>query len=341
MADEMQENEKVETAVKNVAEDSAQPEEAQDEKKRERRSKQARAAKQEREAAFAAPVEEKKGLAALSVGAWLGISAACLAIGLCLGRFVLGGGIGGAGASSISGVTAVSEDHLDDVFATYFHNGQKGELTVRQVMDLVGGTESMKNEEGNYTLPTAEYAISVARNVILLKEAESRGIKVTDEDMAAYAKKNFSTDDFDALSTNYGIDVDTVKKIIKEDCILNALREEVMGEELPEQPEAPTAPEEGKEAEANKDYADYIIKLAGDEWNAKKGKWADKDGDYATALKDAEFSADGATYEAATSAYYVAYQKFSEKQSELNTKWMDYSNELMSNASVEVNTLVQ
>ena len=327
--------------MRNVAEEAqqqAQQEEPVEKKKRERRSKQARAARQEREAAFAAPVEEKKGLAALGVPAWLGISAACLVLGCVLGRFVLGGG---SAKSTINGAATVSEAQLDDAFATYTYNGKQTAISIREVMEQVGSVESMKDEEGNYKLPTAEYAINAARNAILLQEAESRGLKVTEKDLTAYAETNLGTSDFDALATNYGLDADTVKKIINESCLLNALREDVIGGELPAQPEAPATPEEGKEDEATKEYADYIINLAGDEWNAKKGKWADKDGTYATALKDADFSADGATYEAATTAYYVAYQLFSEQQTEMTSKWTDFTNGLLSNASIEVNTLVQ
>ena len=119
-----------------------------------------------------------------------------------------------------------------------------------------------------------------------------------------------------------------------------SLREEIVGGELPTMPEAPTAAEEGKEAEVTKAYAEYIINIAGDAWDAKKKAWKEADGAYATALADSTFSADGASYNDAQTAYYVAYQIYSEAQNAVQTQWSDYVNGLLSQATITMNTLV-
>ena len=134
------------------------------------------------------------------------------------------------------------------------------------------------------SLPSAEYAMTAARNAILNAEIESRGIEVSDEDVAAYAEKALGTSDFEAIGSAYGMDAEAVEKLITDNCRINALREQVVGEELPAMPEAPATAEEGKEDEATKKYADYIIALVGEEWDAKAGTWASEDSAYATAL---------------------------------------------------------
>lgn len=347
-------DERVEAAVRHVAEEAAADasilsdddkleEELTAKRRRERRSKQARAAKAEKagEAADSASKQPAKvgGLAGLGVGAWCGISIICLALGLLLGRFVLGGGSSAGGASMV-GSTTVTEEQLDSAFATYTYNGTDQVITVREVIDQTSTLDDAKDDEGNYKLPSAEYALTVARNKILMAEVESRGITVSDDDVSAYAEENLGTSDYDALGSTYGMDPDMVKQLIEENCRVNALREEVVGAELPAMPEAPEAPEEGAEDKATKAYAKYIIDLAGDEWDADKGTWASEDGRYATALADYKVTKKSATYEAAETAYYLAYQIYSEKQTELNETWTTFYNGLMSNASIQVSTLV-
>ncbi len=342
--------EKVESAVRHVAEE-AQAEVAEEESpaKRERRSKQKRAEKAAKsgidavETAPSAAPATPTGLAALGVPAWIGIAAASLVLGLLIGRFALGGGSGmspATGGVALGGQTAVAEDHLDDVFATYVYNGETQTITVREVIEQNGAIESAKDEEGNYTLPSAEYALNVARTNILNKEVESRDITVSDEDVTAYAEQALGTSDYEAIASAYGMDAEEVESLIVENCKLDALRKEVIGGEMPEMPEAPAAPEEGAEDQQTKEYADYIITLVGDEWDSKTGAWADDASAYATALADSEFTADGASYNDAQTAYYVAYQKYSEAQNDMSVKWTDYLNGLLSNASIQVGTLI-
>ena len=104
-------------------------------------------------------------------------------------------------------------------------------------------------------------------------------------------------------------------------------------------PETTTATENAANV-PTKEYADYIIKLVGNEWDSASGSWASLDGPYATALSTYNITPSGATYEAAQSAYYVAYQQYSSSQTEVSSKWSDFVNELLSNSTMNLNTLV-
>lgn len=336
-------DEKVEAAVRHIAEEAEaelkEAEEKAERTPRERRSKQARAEKAAKggfDEPAAAPAKTPL-LSRLGTGAWLGISAACLVAGLLLGHFVIGGSASGA---DFSGKTTVAEAELDNTLATYTLNGQAHELSVREVIESAGTLEEALSEDGTYKLPSSETAINAARNAILNSEVESRGIEVSDEDIAAYAEENLGTSDYEAIGQTYGMDAAAVEKLITDNCRINALREQVIGEDLPVVPEAPATAEEGKEDEVTKEYADYIISLAGDEWDSEKGTWVDEASPYATALDGADFSKDGASYNAAVSAYYVAYQVYTEKSTAISQQWTDFLNGLLSSASIQVGTLI-
>ena len=343
-------DERVKAAVRHVAEEAdadelvdavAEQVEEPARKKRERRSKQARAAKAEAVAEAPQPSNTPAkvgGLAGLGVPAWLGISAACLVAGLLLGRFALGGSATG-GAAALGGTT-VTEEQLDDAYASYTIDGQAHAVSIREVIEQTGTVETALTDDGSYTLPPAEYALTAARTQILKQEVENRGITVADEDVAAYAEKTLGTSDYQAIADTYRMEADAVETLIKEQCQLNVLREEVVGAELPVAPEAPAEPEEGKEEELTKDYADYIIALAGDDWDADKKEWASEDSRFASALEGADFSADGASYTAAQSAYYVAYQVYSEQQAQMSDTWNAFVNELLGKAQIQIGTLL-
>ena len=95
----------------------------------------------------------------------------------------------------------------------------------------------------------------------------------------------------------------------------------------------------GKEAFAariGEDYADYIINLAGDEWDSEKGAWKDADSTYAKAFADDAFTADSATYKQAMTAYYTAYQQYSSQASSASSKWTEYANGLYAKANISI-----
>lgn len=358
VTEEVQElDDKVETAVRNVAQEAAEQAEdvadaaaedaaavetkveetvEEEPKKRERRSKQARAEKEAKAVADATKATSKPSLVTLPQ--CLGASAVCLAIGLLIGKFALGAG--GASAA-FAGKTTLTEGELDSTVATYTYEGKTYGMTARQLIEGTSSLEAADQGDGNYTIPSAETAVNSARQAIETKEIEKRGIEVTEDEVKEYAKTNLGNDDFEAIGSTYGMTGDKAKELIEENLKVTKLRDEVVGEELPPAPEAPKQAEEGKEDEVKKEYGEYIIKLAGDQWNAEKGEWADKEGSYAKALSSFEISADkGASYTAAQNAYYVAYQEYSAKQTELTSKWADYLNGLLSNGAIQVNTLI-
>ncbi|MBR3326342.1 MAG: hypothetical protein IKG22_03365 [Atopobiaceae bacterium] len=305
--------------------------------------------------------EPKKGfdIKNLGMGAWIGIAIAALVVGVLIGHFAMGG----AGGAAL-GKTTLTEAELDTVLGTYTYDGASQSVTAREVIEQGSSLESAKNEEGNYAVPSADSVVSLVRNKIIAKAAEKEGVTVSDEDLSAYAEENLGSSDLASIASSYGMDEAKVKDLLRQTAQMTALRDKVVTADAGEAPEAPEAPEykttddegnelsdEDKQAaedEANKamdkKYAKYIIKLAGDEWDAKANKWKSEDGAYATALsaddiKD-QFNKDEASYNAAQAAYYVAYQNYSTAQSQITTQWTDYVNGLLSNASINLSSLI-
>lgn len=293
----------------------------------------------------------------LGMNAWIGIAIATLVIGVLIGKFALGG----AGGSALNKKT-LTEGELDTVVATYTSNGTSKTVTARQVIESTASLESAKDEEGNYAVPSADNILYTVRNNIAVAEAEKRGINPTDEELLNYAEETLGqTPDFESIATANGIDVDTVKKLLTDSYRMHELQVQIGGEMTATEPEYPTEPEytttdaEGKalsdeeiqknqEAaykENKKEYADYIIKLAGDEWDAKNNKWASEDGTYAKALSSYEITKDGASYQAAYAAYQTAYAAYSDAQSAYYETVTDYLADLYGNSSISINTLVQ
>lgn len=272
-----------------------------------------------------------------SRGAVHALCAGALTVALSLAACSAGGSSTGG---SLGGKTSLTESELNSTIATYTYNGKAHELSARDVILETSSLDSMKNDDDTYQVPNADSVISVARNKIVSAEAESQGITISDEDLATYAEDTLGTNDFSSIASSYSMDEDSVKSLLRESAQMSKLREQKVGEDTSTAPEAPTAAEEGKEAEPTAEYAQYIISLAGDEWDAANKKWASEDGDFATAMSSYQFNGETATYEAAESAYYAAYQKYSEKQSELSEQWTEFVNSLLANASISISTLV-
>ena len=215
---------------------------------------------------------------------------------------------------------------------------------MREVIEQSTSLQVAQDADGNYQLPTADTVLGVVRNKLLVADAERQGISVTDAEVAEYAKNNLGTTDLEAIAASYKMDVDAVNVLLRDSCLLGKLRESVAAAETVEMPEPPEAPKEGGENAAttpSKKYADYIIALVGDEWDASKGTWAKADGPYASNLAGAyEITADGATYEAAAAAYYVAYQLYAQEEASAGTEWTDYVNSILSNATIQLYTLL-
>jgi len=302
----------------------------------------------------------KKGLDIknLGTGAWACICVVALVAGILVGHFAMGGAAAGGALNK----TTLTESELDTVVATYTNNGTQGSVTAREVIEMTSSLESAKDEEGNYKVPSADNVLYSVRNSIALAEAKNRGIEATDEQLLDYAEKTLGqTPDFESIATSNNLDVDTVKKLLTDSYLIHELQNQVAGESslteptYPVEPEYATTNDDGEalsddEIEANRDaankkgnadYAKYIIDLAGDEWDAKKGTWKSEDGEYATALKDYEITKDSATYEAAYAAYQVAYSAYSAEQNDHYQKVTDFLGDLYSNSSISINTLLQ
>lgn len=290
--------------------------------------------------------KKKFSLENVGTGAWIGIAVVALVLGLLIGRFLLGGGAGGA-----LGKAKLSESELNNNIATYSYKGKTENINARQVIEQSSSLESAKDADGNYAVPSADTVLSYARNAIIGEEAKSRNINVSDDDLKAYAEEMMGSSDFASIASSYGMDENTVKETLRQSAMMNKLRDEIVKtDNTAAAPEAPKAPEGANSEDqaardaamktASADYANYIIKLAGDEWDAEKGAWKSPDGPYATALAEYQVTKDSATYEAAQAAYYVAYQDYSTKQSEVSTQWTDFVNGLLGNASIQLSSLV-
>ena len=299
----------------------------------------------------------KKGFDIKNLGtsAWIGIALVCALIGGLIGHFAIGGG---ASVAAV-GKTTLAEADLDTVVATYTYNGATTSVTAREVIEHSSSLDAAKNEEGNYAVPAADAIISHVRNAIIVDAAEAEGLTVSDDDLKAYAEETLGSSDFASIGTSYNMDEKMVKELLRESALMNALREKIVGNEEVSMPDAPAVPEyatTGEDGEpldeeaatqaqqdayaaVSKEYADYIIALAGDEWDAKANGWKSEDSPYATALAEYEVSNDGASYNAAEAAYYVAYEQYSTQQTETQGKWTEYYNGILNNATISLSTL--
>ena len=303
-------------------------------KKKEKRSKKNRERKQaEASKSKPKPVKMRSGL---STPIWVVIALVCAIAGGLIGHFAFGG----ASGSALSGRTSVSEGELDTTIATYTYNGQTTSVSIRDVINASSTLEASKNDDGTYKIPSADNALSYVRNEIVMKEAENRGINVSDDDVAAYAEETLGSSDFDSIASSYNMDSDTVKSLIRDSATMKALRDQVVTTQSATAPTAPTQPADGNTEATSADYAKYIIDLAGDEWDAQNNTWKSTDGVYASKLSSYTITNDSASYAAAQAAYYVAYQQYSTTQSAVSSEWTDFVNGLLCNGNVTLSSLV-
>lgn len=265
------------------------------------------------------------------------VGVVCLAAGLLVGRFVLGAANTGNPLNKLT----LTAGELDTVVGSYTYAGEVHELTAREVIEDSTSLESALNEDGTYEMPTADAVLGYARNCILLSEAEGRGITVTDEDISAYAMEMLGTDDFAAIASTYGLSEDVAKRMLGDSAKLKALRDQIMADAgAPEAPaEPPAEPEDGNHDATSKEYADHVISLLGDEWDAANNTWARTDGTYYATLQTYPISNEEASYEAAEQAYYIAYSAYSTAASSSSQQWTDFVNGLLGSASIEISTL--
>ena len=249
-------------------------------------------------------------------------------IAAVVGFFIGNGGFGGKGVGSAT----LTEDQLDSTVASYSYNGKKSDITAREAIESQYSLDTVKGDDGNYTAPYADVILSYVRNKILLDAAEDEGITVSSKEMKQYAEESIGTSDYKTMATQYGVSKDQAKQIVRQSATLQKLYKKKAGDGSASMPTAPTEPADGNEETASKDYADYIINLAGDEWDSSKGTWKDADSTYAKAFADDAFTTDSATYKQAMTAYYTAYQQYSSQASSASSKWTEYANGLYAKA---------
>ncbi|MCH3925679.1 MAG: hypothetical protein LKE27_04335 [Atopobiaceae bacterium] len=259
-------------------------------------------------------------------------AAVCLVLGGVVGHFCFNG-------TSSLGSQTLQEANLDTVVARYAYNGQTYEITAKDVITQSSSLDSAANDDGSYTVPTADSIIDLARNQIMQKVVDAQGITVSDDDMDAYAQQYLGSTDYATIASNYNMDEDSVRNLVRQSCALSKLRSQVVTAEIPSQPTAPSKPADGAEDTPTADYATYIINLAGDEWDSKTGTWKDSSSTYASALADYQITNDSATYAAAQAAYYVAYQQYSTASQTASQQWTNYVNDQLSKASIEIYTM--
>lgn len=262
-----------------------------------------------------------------------------LAVGLGVGYFAFGGAAS-AGIGGVSGKTTVSKSDLDATMATYTYKGKTYKVSVRDVINSTSSLSAQKQSNGTYKIPSTDGVLSYARSAIIEQAAKEKGLTVSAKEMKSYAESTLGSSDYATIASNYGMSKSTVKKLVKQSALMQKLRDKVVKTKSATAPTAPTEPSDGNTQTASADYAKYIIKLAGDEWDSSKGTWTGKGGTYETALKSYTITSTSATYEAAQAAYYVAYQEYSTNQTKITTEWTNYVNKLLCNAHLSMVSLV-
>lgn len=295
----------------------------------------------------ASPVEEEpaegseapeKASHGISRSVCVVIAIVALAVGVALGYFLMGGPSGSR--ISLNGRSTLSESELDSTIATYTFDGATHKITARDVLTF-GGSEPVANDEGTYDVPGAESILNYAQTQIMLSDAEARGITATDDEINEFLATSYGSDvDLATFASGTGMTEDAAREMLEYWVIINKLGEDVAGGTLPEAPVEPTAPEDGEEETLTAEYAEYIIGLVGDEWDADANTWASSDGDYYATLSSYEISNDSATYAAATAAYSVAYTKYQEAYTDAAEMQNAYTNDLFTRGSIQIGTLL-
>lgn len=274
---------------------------------------------------------------ALPTRVWVVITAVALALGVAAGHFLLGG----AGTISLNGRTTLSAGELDSTVATYTVDGSTVSVTAREVLEESSGdAELTANEDGTYDVPSASDVLTYAQNQIILADADARGLTATDDEVDEFVSTNLGTD-LATLATSWGIDEDAARSVVADAVTMRKLQDEVATTELPEQPTAPSEPAEGAEDEPTAEYAQYVIGLLGDEWDADANDWARTDGTYYATLSGYEISNDAATYAAASAAYSVASSAYQQAYNQVSEELPAYTDALLSKATIQIGSLAE
>lgn len=282
----------------------------------------------------------KKGNVSLKTPVFVIVLVAVLVVGGIIGAVAYRSLPLPGSSSELSGKTTVDESQLDAVMGSYEYNGATYNITVRDAINESSSLDSAKNDDGTYNVPSSDTVLSLARNQIMIKAADDAGITASDDEVASYAESTIGSSDYATIASSYSMDEDNVKQLLTDSCKIKKLHDQVVTTTTPDRPDAPTSPDDGQEDTPTADYAQYIINLAGDEWDSDNNTWARTDGPYYAALNSYTISNDSATYDAAQAAYYVAYSQYTSAAQQSQQEWTDYANGLLASANLQLNTLV-
>ncbi len=272
------------------------------------------------------------------------VGAICLIIGLLIGSFFLGGPSAGLGVST------VPESGLDKTIATYNYNG-KHNITIRELMEAYSTVDMFKttDPEGNevYRVPSSDSVISYVRTRVIDNLADSKGIKISDEELAEAIKNTYNVEgdeNIDALAKQFGVDTPKFKTLMTQQLKGEKLIKSYMGDEkdIPAAPEQPKTPEKDAEKTPTEEYAQYIINLVGSAWDGAAGKWADDESPYAkTLVGDMAFDGQKATFSQASVVFSIASQTHQEAVAKSQMAAFEEINKAMNSTSVTILTIGQ
>ncbi len=268
-------------------------------------------------------------------------------VGIIIGLII---GLLMGGPSSPLGTTTVPESKLDETIATYKYNGDH-KVTIRELMEAQGNIELFKTTDKDgkeaYRVPSSEAVTSYVRNQVLIELADSKGIKVSDDEIYDVLKKSYNVDGqegLDNLAKQFGTTPERLKDLVSQQIKGEKLVRNLMGDgaDLPDPPAKPEAPAEGEDSKATAGYAEYIRNIVGDAWNNNDKKWNDENSAFAkTLVGDNAFDGETATYTQANIVYSIVAQEYQEKVSKGQTKALDEINAAMANTSLTLRTLAQ
>ena len=248
------------------------------------------------------------------------------------------GAIGGIGVYSLThvdkpiAITEVSKDDAKGVIvARYVYDGKSHDVTAQDMIDAMG-TNATKKKDGNYAMPSADTAITVARDQIVMSECDKKNITVSDKELKSYMKTSYGTTDMSEIAKEYNVDENTIMKGVKKSARSHKLYLKVTGTTDDGAPEMPASDADTKA------LGKYIVGLLGDNWDDKKGTWANTDSDFYDALGK-KFDPSSATQEQAQKAYQLASQHYQDNYTNAYFKWSDYVNGLMSKCTIDIYTL--
>ena len=260
-----------------------------------------------------------------------------LTVGAIAAGLVIIGGVAGAGihalvstpATQLTGKVTLSQDDLSGAIGTYTINGQTHKVTARDA--ILASSSLTKNDDGTYDAPTAESVLTVARNAAMSQAARDRKLTVSDDEIKSYENSSFGTDNEDDIAKLYGYTTDEVHSTIYDSLLLNKLYKDVTGNDgLGAGPSQPTddLDDAGR--------AQYIIGLANDAWDAKKGTWADSEAGngWASAMKAYGDISQGASADAAASAYQYAYGQYQDAMNDSIKTWNDFCDKTYKNLTI-------